>query len=363
MTIVVILFGIFLGMKIGNLNNIVNDRKITVTRIGDIAKKRKRLIRFIWGENGFPADRYPVEVQEIIESPIPNLDNLERLVRLRIEMEGGVESVAWHFIPAKNNNRLVVVHQGHNCTLNDSSVAGNLDMGTARTINLLLSQGYGVLGVYMPHQMPDDCWAGSHDCMFDDFTGTGSPLKYFLEPTAISLNYLKREYLYKEISMLGLSGGGWTTTVYAAIDPTIRFSIPVAGSIPLYLRYTGYNHDKEQYLPAFYRIAGYPDLYVLGSYGPGRRQIQILNRYDNCCFGENQHIPDLVGMPWEAAVRVYEYDVQFALRNIGSGSFYLYIDDTATCHMISDHALKIIILPILDGQDIPVLNTSSELDE
>ena len=29
--------------------------------------------------------------------------------------------------------------------------------------------------------------------------------------------------------MIGLSGGGWTTAVEAAIDPRIKLSIPVAG--------------------------------------------------------------------------------------------------------------------------------------
>ena len=54
-----------------------------------------------------------------------------------------------------------------------------------------------------------------------------------------------------------------------AVDPTIRYSFPVAGSIPLYLRTGGSVGDKEQYLEEFYRIAGYPDLYVLGIIWPG----------------------------------------------------------------------------------------------
>jgi PhoPQ-activated pathogenicity-related protein len=37
---------------------------------------------------------------------------------------------------------------------------------------------------------------------------------------------------YKHIVMAGLSGGGWTTTIAAAIDPRIQLSIPIAGSIP-----------------------------------------------------------------------------------------------------------------------------------
>ena len=32
--------------------------------------------------------------------------------------------------------------------------------------------------------------------------------------------------------MVGLSGGGWTTTLASAIIPDIKLSIPIAGSIP-----------------------------------------------------------------------------------------------------------------------------------
>jgi hypothetical protein len=37
---------------------------------------------------------------------------------------------------------------------------------------------------------------------------------------------------YKHVVLFGLSGGGWSTTIAAAIDPRISLSIPVAGSVP-----------------------------------------------------------------------------------------------------------------------------------
>ena len=37
---------------------------------------------------------------------------------------------------------------------------------------------------------------------------------------------------YKHVVLFGLSGGGWSTTVAAAIDPRISLSIPIAGSVP-----------------------------------------------------------------------------------------------------------------------------------
>src|SRR4029078_5123355 len=106
------------------------------------------------------------------------------------------------------------------------------------------------------------------------------------------LNYLKtrsrfgRFPAYQTLHMLGLSGGGWTTTDYAAIGPGIRCSFPVAGTIPLALRSGGSVGDREQYEPSFYRIAGYPDLYILGASGRGRKQVHVLVRRDACCFGD-----------------------------------------------------------------------------
>ena len=147
--------------------------------------------------------------------------------------------------------------------------------------------------------------------------------------------------------MAGLSGGGWTTTLYAAVDPSIRYSFPVAGSIPLYLRTGGSVGDKEQYLEEFYRIAGYPDLYVLGALGPGRKQVQILNRHDDCCFGEKQHDYARSGLEYEPAFRVYEKQVQAAVH--GAEHFRLVIDDSAPRHMISAEAVQIMVREMAEG--------------
>lgn len=138
---------------------------------------------------------------------------------------------------------------------------------------------------------------------------------------------------------MGLSGGGWTAVVYAAIDPTIQVTISISGSIPLYLRSGGSTGDSEQTIQSFYSIAGYPELYVLGSLGPNRRQIQVLNRRDNCCFSEWQH----PGLNWQEAMRNTERDVRTTLFNLGSttgaGFFRQEIDDSADHHGISWHII------------------------
>jgi hypothetical protein len=329
---------------------LTDDRATTVHSAREIAAKRRALIQYLWGADGFPDRKLPHVVTNVA-SPVKQLSQLARVDEFRIDMAPGMQGLAYHFIAERPNRALVVVHHGHACTLDDDPSLADVGYGLQRTINALLRDGYGVLGVFMPHMRPGDC-TGSHDAMFQTNT-VGSPIKYFLEPTAVSLNYLKtrsradRFPKYDAFHMTGLSGGGWTTTIYAAIDPSIRCSFPVAGTIPLYLRSGGSVGDREQFESSFYRLAGYPDLYILGAHGRGRQQVQILVRRDDCCFGEAQHDTNSAGMSYVEAMRDYEGRVRTALKKIGNGSFQLEIDKTAPSHMISHHAIEKIILPAL----------------
>ena len=231
-----------------------------------------------------------------------------------------------------------------------------------------MASGFSVLAMNMPHIRPAnaelgiaaDCTGGDHAFMFNIATSGGSsPMKFFIEPVVVAMNFLGSSQSlvrYTDFNMVGLSGGGWTTTVAAAVDPRIKLSFPVAGSVPLFLRVEPYSHDMEQFLPAMYGqrspfvagIAGYPDLYVLGAMGSGRKQHQILNRHDNCCFGEGQHVASVLG-PFDAAVRGYESQVKTAISQVGSGAFRLIVDETSLVHQISNNAIYNVIVPVLAG--------------
>ena len=329
---------------------LIDDGAITIHSAREVTEKRRALIQYLWGTEGFPSRRLP-NILTNVASPVKQLSDLARVDEFRIDMAAGLQGLAYHFIPRRPNRELVVVHHGHACTLDDDPSPADMGYGLQRTINALLREGYGVLGVFMPHMQPGDC-TGGHEAMFQMKT-TGSPLKYFLESTAVSLNYLKtrsragRFPNYRTFHMTGLSGGGWTTTVYAAIDPTIRCSFPVAGTIPLYLRTGGSVGDREQFEVSFYGIAGYPDLYILGAHGRGRKQVQILVRHDDCCFGQAQHDAKSSGMAYADAMREYEIRIRTALKEIGLSSYRLEIDEIAPSHMISHHAIEDVILPEL----------------
>ena len=265
---------------------LVDDRSLTTST--DTAKAKAGSDHSLHlGRAGFPRAK-PAAIEKNASSPVKDLKNAAGVETFTIRMEAGQENTTHHFLPKRKNGKLIVLQHGHACTFDDAKDPRGA--GMANAIDTLLGEGYAVLAAYMPHMRPGRLPHGSAcaKCSISR-SSSGSPLKFFLEPVAISLNALKERY--KEVHMAGLSGGGWITTLYAAVDPSIRYSFPVAGTIPLYLRTGGSVGDKEQYLDEFYRLAGYPDLYLLGAYGPGRKQVQILNRRDDCCFGEAQHAP------------------------------------------------------------------------
>ena len=235
----------------------VDDYNITLASPKDVDARRTALIKLIWGPAGFPTG-----VSELLpdtSSPIADLENLERVEHLRTSMGdspvGAISVSSYHFIPARKRNRLVVVHYGHTCSVNFNA-AGD---GLKATIKALLQDGYGVLASLMPFS-EGQCQY-KHGMLFGTTPdGPNRPWRYFLEPLAKSLNFIARQYPgYRDFSMVGLSGGGWTTTIYAAIDPRIRTSFPVAGSIPLYMYSANYQTDAEQSRPELYSQAGYPD--------------------------------------------------------------------------------------------------------
>ena len=134
--------------------------------------------------------------------------------------------------------------------------------------------------------------------------------------------------------MIGISGGGWTTVLYPAIDQRISHAVSVAGSIPLELRILDRDKgDYEQWLPELYRIANYYDLYVLASFGTDRKLSQYFNSDDSCCFAARNL--DLS----------YENEIKDRLANLGSGEFEI-ISLSNNYHIITGHVLTHIYLDI-----------------
>jgi hypothetical protein len=156
----------------------------------------------------------------------------------------------------------------------------------------------------------------------------------------VAINYADKVLRPNSIAMIGLSGGGWATTVTAAIDPRVTRSYPTAGSWPFYLRSAppsanSSTGDWEQgrggaTLPGFYANATFLDMYAMAAVGPQRGQIQILNRFDACCFNG-------------VGARSYATVVAHRVALIGDGSWDILEDATHNQHAVSPYALEIIL--------------------
>jgi polygalacturonase len=327
-----------------------DDREIKIRTPAEVKAKRMEIIRAIWGTNMIP-DRSDVLVTSGIKSPLQPNSFLARVDRYEIPVNAPIakdsvvmKDLAYLFVPVKRNNRLVMLNPGHSCTLKENP---ETNYRIEATIIGLLQAGFDVLAVFMPHVSEtgcnlDHCSVMNTDLSSDDHPATYG-LRFFLEPEIVSLNYLLQKNNYQNVNMVGLSGGGWTTNLLAAIDDRIKFSFSVAGSMPLYYRSDASLGDIEQFLPELYRnIAGYPDLYILGAYGKGRKQVQILNRKDDCCFGQKQHDPE---RNYDKDLKTFETSVKEKLKTLDAdGHYYLVIDETAPCHQISGFALNNVIL-------------------
>jgi hypothetical protein len=308
---------------------------IEIQNEDEALRKRKDFINALFGPEGFPFAKQPDDVEHAIKDPdFEEMPNLKSIDRLTIEMDWGLNSIAYHFIPIRSNKQAVIYHQGHN---------GKFSLGR-KTISAFLEKGYDVIGMSMPikgmNSIPTvnlkrfgKMIISKHDWFCYLTPKSGHPVRYFIDPVIGAVNYLEK-FNFKRIVMIGISGGGWTTTISAAIDPRIDRCYPIPGSHPNYLRVTkvgGKNSigDYEQYAPDLYRVANYLELYILGSYGKNRGQLQVLNEFDTCCF-------------FGTGYTTYKDIVKKRVADLGKGSYDVFLDSSHHEHKISDRALRVI---------------------
>jgi len=300
----------------------------------DIADARMFVINYIWKDDDYPLNKIPSKIElDIFDEKFSNMSNLEKIDKITVLMDHGVDSKAYLFVASTSNDKLVIYHQGHD---------GDFVLGKD-TIQYFLDRNYSVLAFAMPLMGQNNnpiidlpnfgkLKLTSHDELKFLESEKLSPLKFFVEPIIVALNYVQKEYDFSSYDMVGISGGGWTTVLYSAIDPNISKSYPVAGSVPMYLRFDNPKNmgDYEQMIPSFYAKVSYQDLYVMSSYGENRGQLQIFNKYDPCCFSGTEYI-------------TYENEIKQIISNLGHGQFEMFLDENNLKHSISKESLEIII--------------------
>ena len=358
-----------------------DDRYTTLATEAEVIAERQTLIETIWPSGALPTS-LPVVTRHTaaeVGAAIPSsLDNLDESNILKLDFPtlnpmppngtNGGDGMAYLLSPLEApRHRVVILNTGHTYTFDE----GEDGTGMRNVVQALLTENYSVLLVYMPHFTPSDSTGldpgstGDHNRMFADGvrgSSDGDPTdarnyRYFFEPTILAINFLVSAAApggaFSDIALAGLSGGGWTTTLVSALDTRPRLSIAVAGSAPYYTEEAA-SMDAEQVVRSRLGI-GYADLCVMGADGTAvggelRRQTQVVNRRDGCCFGEAQYdghggeIGD-----WQSSFRLAELNVRAALFGIGSaGRWRLEIDEMADHHMVSANILHDVLLAELD---------------
>jgi hypothetical protein len=343
---------------------------------GGAEARREKLIRFIWPA-GLPATR-PVVTD--VPKDCPELSALEpglvsRVRRFDVDVSGfDFHSLVYVADPrarAKSGPMLAIVHPGHMREGVDQYLAA----GLSDAANALLRKGFTVAVI----QMPFACWntdtdgklpsgqtfkiknrlTDGHDELFAAVEPElhGGTMRFFLEPVVQTVNELvAEEPASRGLLMIGLSGGGWTTHLAAAVDVRIDTSIPVAGSLPLYARpfSPGSEGDMEQYYAALYREedsdgdglldkatgeCSWLEIYALEALSPRkdrpRHSTQVLNLHDSCCFGGTVY-------------KSYASQLEKCVDAIGTGTWEIVSDASHKVHAISPFAIERVLLPAMD---------------
>lgn len=260
---------------------------------------------------------------------------LNRNDRLQLTLPQNFTAEAWLFHPATPRNELIVWHGGHGQPFNGSWCHGILQA--------FVGAGYHVLGMSMPLVAPNPTTVTTPGGVFVDdhndlttLEAAGFPgLRVFIDPVVRGITAALALVPFTRVAMAGISGGGWTTHLAAAVDDRIRNSYPCAGGVPGDLR-TGVIRDTGDYEQVearpWHSIATWREIYALAAY-TDRRSVQILNRDDTCCYEARGR---------ENRIWSYESDVQMMLGD--RGSFEVRIDAThEPAHVFSDDSIAFML--------------------
>ncbi|MGE4280268.1 MAG: hypothetical protein AB7G62_11810 [Magnetospirillum sp.] len=260
---------------------------VTLHSMPDIETRRQKLSSFIWRHAFSPFGRDPDRVTEASKLPFIDIAAVKQVQKLEIHMPLGVTSVATVLVPRKSRSCLMLYQEGHRVSF----------LERKRLLRRFLEAGCHVIALSLPLTGGDNSRPEINHPRFghillndpDKFeileTESFSTLQYFLTPPIVALNHALKQRSFKHIAMAGFSGGGWVTTMVAALDPRIQYSYSIAGTVPLSVHAAALHWGSyEQRMGRLYEIANYPELYVMAAAGQGRRHTQFYNQDDPCCF-------------------------------------------------------------------------------
>ena len=299
---------------------------ISINSREDYVQKKESIIKFLFKKNELPYELKPKIYRKNLDNNFPNAINIKRFEHI---MKFGVDSKADYYQSKVRNKNLIIYATGHNKNVKD----------TNKKINYFLKKGYDILKIDMPLKVNNSrptvfienlgpLVIGHHD-RFKFLEGKieGHPLKFYIEPVIVFLNYLKSNNNYENVSMIGLSGGGWTTLVSSAIDKNINYSFIVSGPKPLMFK-NPYDYDcYEISHKSFTALVNYFDLYIMSSLGSKNALIEIININEKNNFSHS----------------LYEKHIVDSLNKIGKSYYAIQVDKKNFNHSLSDESLIYIV--------------------
>jgi|GEM_PF-3342551 len=275
--------------------------KLNARSISQYRALRGKAIDFIWDGNPVPKNIIP----QVLASDLPSDHALAAFqpVMLRHTMSSEVVSQMYAFFPfGLEADCALIMLGGH------SQGARTIRPDTLNALLAALSAGCIAVHISMPLQGDNYLLEadgsrsqGSHDRFRGRETSGYSPIRYFVEPVAVAVNWLRTNGTSGHIVTAGLSGGGWTAAVAAALDPRIDVTVSIAGSMPLEIRRGRPESDLgdwEQHESKLWDFLTYQDIYILSALEDHRSAHYVWNKEDICCFaGIRAHafFPDLAG--------------------------------------------------------------------
>ena len=175
------------------------DSLIKINNESDVDEKKNHLIEFFWNVESLDRVKYSGQLPQvefdISDSRYDNFQNLKRIDKLTVEMEYGINSVSYLLVPEESNKKLILYHHGHD---------GDFILGKD-TIQFFLERNFTVLAMTMP-------LIGMNNQPIVEIDGFGemklisheqfrlleknkfNPMKLFIHPIQVSLNFLEKEY-------------------------------------------------------------------------------------------------------------------------------------------------------------------------
>lgn len=128
----------------------------------------------------------------------------------------------------------------------------------------------------------------SYSSFYDVNFPNKKPLSIMLSGNYHLINYTIKNNNYNEIHMIGLSGGGWYTTVLSSLITEIKNSYSVAGPLPvMFMVFDKFKPHWEFFESSLSQNIDYHYLYRLATLDEkgkvSRKHYQIFNDQDPCC--------------------------------------------------------------------------------